>query len=52
MRLRCHGRLAPPSWPPMVLAWARALSAISVFDVSAAVGMITCPMTVVGAGHD
>jgi pimeloyl-ACP methyl ester carboxylesterase len=33
-------------------AWARALSAISVCDVSAAVRVITCPVTVVGAGHD
>ena len=32
--------------------WARALRAISVFDVSAAVSAITCPVTVVGAGHD
>jgi 3-oxoadipate enol-lactonase len=33
-------------------AWSRALSAISVFDVSAAVGAIQCPVTVVAAGHD
>ena len=32
--------------------WSQALSAISVFDVSAAVGAIQCPVTVVGAGHD
>ena len=34
------------------LAWARALSAISVFDVSATVGAISCPVAVVGAGND
>jgi pimeloyl-ACP methyl ester carboxylesterase len=28
------------------------LSAISVFDVSAAIHAITCPVTVVSAGHD
>ena len=33
-------------------AWARALSAISVFDVSASVHAITCPVVVVSAGHD
>ena len=33
-------------------AWSQALSAISVFDVSAAVGAIQCPVTVVSAGHD
>jgi pimeloyl-ACP methyl ester carboxylesterase len=34
------------------VAWMRALSAISVFDASAAVHAITCPVTVVAAGHD
>jgi 3-oxoadipate enol-lactonase len=33
-------------------AWARALSAISVFDVSAETNAITCPVLVVSAGHD
>lgn len=33
-------------------AWARALSAIAVFDVSAAIKAITCPVLVVGAEHD
>jgi 3-oxoadipate enol-lactonase len=34
------------------VVWARALSAISVFDASAAVHAITCPVTLVAAGHD
>jgi pimeloyl-ACP methyl ester carboxylesterase len=34
------------------LAWARALSAIAVFDVSAAIPTITCPVTAISARHD
>jgi pimeloyl-ACP methyl ester carboxylesterase len=34
------------------LAWARGLSAISVFDVSVAIQAITCPVVLVAAGHD
>jgi 3-oxoadipate enol-lactonase len=33
-------------------AWSRALSAISVFDVSAGIAAVTCPVLLVAADHD